>query len=59
MEPCATRNIASAHALSASHSVLARYTEHAVNMRAAQICRLQHGFGQVKVSNAWCACLTP
>eukprot|EP00904_Undaria_pinnatifida_P007369 jgi/Undpi1/3762/HiC_scaffold_16.g07131.m1 len=31
-----------------SKSYIPRYTEHAVNMRAAQICRLQHGFGQHK-----------
>lgn len=29
-----------------------RYTEHAINMRGAQICRLQHGFGQHKVGRA-------
>lgn len=31
------------------NKTVARYTEHAANMRAAQICRLQHGFGQYKV----------
>lgn len=37
--------------------LLCRYTEHAINMRGAQICRLQHGFGQHKVclvTNSWC-----
>eukprot|EP00903_Cladosiphon_okamuranus_P013542 g12614.t1 len=33
-----------------SKSYIKRYTEHAVNMRGAQICRLQHGFGQHKAS---------
>eukprot|EP00752_Nemacystus_decipiens_P009142 g8165.t1 len=33
-----------------SKSYIKRYTEHAVNMRGAQICRLQHGFGQHKVA---------
>ncbi|CAM9788914.1 unnamed protein product, partial [Choristocarpus tenellus] len=32
-----------------SKSYIPRYTEHAVNMRAIQICRLQHGFGVHKV----------
>ncbi|CAM9720967.1 unnamed protein product [Ectocarpus sp. 6 AP-2014] len=31
-----------------SKSYIKRYTEHAINMRAVQICRLQHGFGQHK-----------
>lgn len=29
-----------------------RYTEHAINMRGAQICRLQHGFGQHKACHS-------
>ncbi|CAN0074684.1 unnamed protein product [Ascophyllum nodosum] len=35
-----------------SKSSIPRYTEHVVNMRAARICRLPHGFGQHKVARA-------
>ncbi|CAM9884564.1 unnamed protein product [Pylaiella littoralis] len=35
-----------------SKSYIKRYNEHAINMRGAQICRLQHGFGQHKASRA-------
>lgn len=45
----ATQNMAPPNTVPATQSMPARYTEHAVNMRGAQICRLQHGFGQHKV----------